>query len=118
MNLEQLRSRKAQIEAAIAERTARMSKTQARRWSSDARNDLVYELSVVGAKITDLEKRAAQAAHNWRNDPATDRQREYLVALGVQLERNMTKGRASDLIEAAKANELGSIGGWRHDGSN
>jgi len=55
---------------------------------------------------------------NRRNRPATQRQQEYLVSLGVKLESGMTVARASQLIDAAKGNYLGSIGGAYYDGSN
>ena len=50
--------------------------------------------------------------------PATDKQRAYLVTLGVRLEGHMSVARASQLIDAAKCEELGSFGGWDRDGSN
>jgi hypothetical protein len=57
---------------------------------------------------------------NWRNEPATEAQLRYLTDLRVntQVEDNLTKGRASELISAAKNNELGTVGGWYIDGSN
>ena len=55
---------------------------------------------------------------DWRNDPATDAQTRYLVTLRVRLEENMTKKRASQLIDAAKAGTLGAVGGFYTDGSN
>ena len=39
---------------------------------------------------------------NWRDDPATDRQREYAKDLDITIPLNATKGEASDLITAAK----------------
>lgn len=38
---------------------------------------------------------------DWRNDPATDRQREYAASLNVAIPDGATKGEASDLISAA-----------------
>ena len=49
---------------------------------------------------------------------ATEAQIRYLNSLGVAIEKNMTKGRASQLIDAAKAGELGSVNGFYKDGSN
>ena len=49
---------------------------------------------------------------------ATDAQIRYLHILGVAIEPDMTKSRASQLIDAAKAGELGSVGGFYRDGSN
>lgn len=58
--------------------------------------------------------------HDWRNDPVSHKQLAYLAKLGVETYPvdNLTKGRASELIDAAKRNELGSVGGWYVDGSN
>lgn len=39
---------------------------------------------------------------NWRNDPATDRQKEYAKELGITIPCNATKGYASDLISKAE----------------
>ena len=36
---------------------------------------------------------------DWRNEPATDRQIQYLASIDVEIEPNMTKGRASQLID-------------------
>lgn len=40
-------------------------------------------------------------AEAWRIDPATDRQKKKLKFFGIKINRGMTKGEASDLIEAA-----------------
>lgn len=45
---------------------------------------------------------APRQAVRWQDQPATDRQLEYLSSLGVKNEPGMTKGRASMLIDAAK----------------
>jgi len=55
---------------------------------------------------------------DWHNDPATNAQLRYLAALHVQIDTPLTKGHASQLIDAAKNNTLGSIGGFYTDGSN
>lgn len=55
---------------------------------------------------------------NWKSDTATDAQLRYLVNLEVKLENDMTKGRASELISAAKDGDLSSVGGFYTDGSN
>ena len=39
---------------------------------------------------------------NWRRDPATLRQKSYLVILGFRCPKRLTKGEASDIIDAAK----------------
>src|SRR4051794_13174940 len=40
----------------------------------------------------------------WRADPATDRQKKKLKFYGVPTRRGLTKGEASELIEAAMEN--------------
>lgn len=40
-------------------------------------------------------------AEPWRSDPATVRQKEKLTFFGIQTKRGVSKGEASDLIEAA-----------------
>jgi hypothetical protein len=37
--------------------------------------------------------------YNWRNDPATDAQRRKLFAMGLDGDRPITKGEASDMID-------------------
>lgn len=39
---------------------------------------------------------------SWRSDPPSDKQLEYADSLGIRIPRNVTKGRLSDMIEAAK----------------
>ncbi len=70
--------------------------------------------------VSDSERAAEkmQQPHNWKNDAATGSQISYLNSLGVRLENGMTKGRASQLIDAAKNDELGSVSGYYTDGSN
>jgi hypothetical protein len=48
---------------------------------------------------------APRQAVRWQDQPATDRQLEYLSDLGVKTEPGMTKGRASELIDAAKGGD-------------
>lgn len=58
-------------------------------------------------------------AADWRNDPATDKQIEYLVSLGVNIDgMQLTKGQASRIIDAAKGGYLGSLGMFTTSGSN
>ncbi len=40
----------------------------------------------------------ADEASDWHNDPATDRQIDYLRSIGVSVENSLTKGRACQLI--------------------
>lgn len=51
--------------------------------------------------------------------PATDKQIAYLVKLGVNVNRQLTKAQASQLIDAAKSGQgVGSFGHTMRDGSN
>jgi hypothetical protein len=51
-------------------------------------------------------------------EPATERQIQYLISLGVKLEAGLTKERASQLITFAKNGEgVGCVGGEMQDGS-
>jgi hypothetical protein len=60
----------------------------------------------------------AATTHDWRNDPATEAQIRYMVTLGIEVEDGLTKGRASELIDAAKSADLGMANGFYQDGSN
>jgi len=81
-----------------------------------------------GIHDVDDEDWAAIQKHSWLrsglqnietttgpNRPATEAQRDYLAALGInaQSETNLTVERASQLIDAAKAGYLESVGGQR-----
>jgi len=95
----------------------RISRTRGRARGEDYRwfaPDTVVEVEVPDAPAAP----APAVASDWRTHPATARQVEYLVSLGVQIEERMTKGRASQLIEAAKTGALGAVGGFYTDGSN
>jgi hypothetical protein len=50
--------------------------------------------------------------------PATEAQINYLRILNVEIEKNMSKARASQLIDAARRGELGAVNGWYTDGGN
>ena len=70
-------------------------------------------------------RQAALAAHNsprtrWQDDPATERQLDYLRSLGVDVgSRTLTKGEASQLIDAVKSGQgVGAFGYYMTDGSN
>ena len=73
--------------------------------------------NLVFARFGRYEEPAATVANNGQ-PMATERQIIYLRSLGVQIERNMSKSRASQLIDAAKSHELGSVNGFYSDGSN
>jgi len=75
-----------------------------------------WERAKLNVERNRKRRTARRAAQNMR--PATQRQQEYLVSLGVKLEPGMTVARASQLIDAAKNDYLGSIGGAYYDGSN
>ena len=76
--------------------------------------DEAEELRSMGYKLNDT----APSPGNWRDDPATHSQKAYLARLGVDVaEDGLTKGRASELIDAAKGDYLGSVGGHYYDGS-
>ena len=69
--------------------------------------------------VNEANERERIAEGPWQNHPATDRQKIYLVSLGVDFDsKTLTKGRASDLIDAAKNGHLGSVNGFYRDGSN
>lgn len=58
---------------------------------------------------------------NWRDKPATDNQINYLNSLKVDISiyKNLSRGFASELIDAAKNDQLGNImGAFYTDGSN
>lgn len=83
----------------------------------DTGTEYVFDGNEIREKVTEP---TTSKIHNWRDDPATGKQLEYLTSLGVEFYPgdNLTKGRASDLIDAAKRDELGSSGAWYTDGSN
>ena len=118
MDTSEMKARIAELEQIIESKRTSMSKTRFNSWHSRANE--VFELCTLKAKAQSVEPRQRQTRSNgnWRNDPATSRQIQYLNRLGVQLEDEMSKGRASELIEAAKGGCLGSVGGWFRDGSN
>jgi hypothetical protein len=72
----------------------------------------------IAQNITQSQETAQLAQTPWQQHPATSKQIQYLIDLGVRLENGMTKARASALIDAAKNSEIGSIGGFYRDGSN
>jgi hypothetical protein len=69
------------------------------------------------------EKPAVQAqqkqANDWNDAPATPRQRQYLVDLGVNIAgKQISKKQASELIDGAKSGSIGHLGFFFTDGSN
>jgi hypothetical protein len=81
--------------------------TQCTVWTQDAADQIFAQFG-----------RYVQTQTPWQGDLATGAQRDYLARLGVVAEAGMTKGRASALIDAARAGELGSVGGFYESGSN
>lgn len=71
-------------------------------------------------KIGNAERYIYQARNrNWRDDPATSKQIEYIVALNVNIDgMTLTKGQASTIIDAAKNGTIGSLGMFYNGGSN
>lgn len=67
--------------------------------------------------VVDFEPETVAPVPAWQNEPATAKQIDYLVSLGVAVENGMTKSQASTLIGAAKSGDLGSFGGRYADGS-
>jgi hypothetical protein len=43
---------------------------------------------------------------DWRNDPASERQKDYLRSIGVPIESEMTKGRAAAAIAPPSTGQL------------
>ncbi len=54
----------------------------------------------------------------WQNHPATQAQIDYLNILEVEVDGGLTKGEASQLIDAAKNGTPGSVNSFHNDGSN
>ena len=112
-----IQDRIAELEQIIEEKRGSLSKTSFRSWYNRANE--VFELCDLKPKAgRNAEPRQAKSHSDWHNDSATSSQIRYLNDLGVKLESGLTKGRASELIEAATGGYLGSVGGLYHDGSN
>jgi len=56
-------------------------------------------------KIVGRSQVPSETSQSWRDDPATDRQKALLTKHGVRFADALTKGQASDKIEAL----LGSV---------
>lgn len=92
------------------------SKSGYRNWITSA---YYFELTNLRTQLHNEQiTTTAAPRRNWRNDPATEKQLIYLNKLGVVLEDGMTKGRASELIDATRDNSLTSIGGKYYRGGN
>ena len=106
----------AQLEAIIEGKKNSMSKTGFRSWRCRASE--VFELATLKSHVDSRKQVQVRSNGGWHDDPASRRQIEYLNSLGVRLEDGMTKGRASELIEAARGGYLGTVSGFYRDGSN
>lgn len=105
-----------ELERIIERKRTTMSKTSFRSWYPQSTE--VRELCELRAAVANAEVATQKRNDNWKSDPATDKQIAYLKHLRVVVESGMTKGRAGELIEAAKGGYLGSVNGWYTDGSN
>lgn len=99
-----------------AERDAKQAARQAEEaWQQalieSKRADRLAREAAEAARITPVAEQSVEPS----NRPATDRQLWYLRKLGVSItdltEPNLTVGRASELISAARGEYLESIGG-------
>jgi hypothetical protein len=79
--------------------------------SPDDRVLTLQDLKETSRRTAKEQKEAAEddetgpEPYDWRIDPATDRQRDYIKALGGRLPINATKGEASNLIESLLGNK-------------
>jgi len=104
-----------------AEAQARRESEFDRRWDArQAKREAKRERARVRAE---RQARIEAANGDWRQEPATDRQIAYMRSLGVVVSdeeaRELTKGRASQIIDAVKSGEgVGQFGMFMRDGSN
>jgi hypothetical protein len=84
------------------------------KWASYISADTMVEIEVADAPAPVVK------VTSWKNEPATEKQLDYLVALGVNINgKQITKGTASSLIEAVKSGDsVGMYGFTMIDGSN
>jgi len=75
-----------------------------------------FEILSGNGKLKTREEIVAQVQK--MQNAATHKQIQYLISLGVQIQQDMTKQRASELIDAAKNGFLGSVNGFYSDGGN
>ena len=89
--------------------TKMLSKGIGRVVTQDYTKDII---ELTADEIKKIQSRLTSADGNWKNDPATSRQIEYMVALGIYnaAEMTLTKGQASNMIEIAKTEGIGSLG--------
>jgi hypothetical protein len=49
--------------------------------------------------------RQKRLRHHWRDEPATEKQKDYLASFGIAVTEGLTKGQASDLIIVQRATQ-------------
>lgn len=81
-----------------------------------------YEIALARAisyktLITDEPAKQQEAPRDWKDEPATEKQLNYLRDLGYFPEQKLTKSEASQMISAAKHGWAGSLNMTRADGS-
>ena len=81
-----------------------------------------YEIALARAisyktLITDEPAQQQEAPRDWKAEPATEKQMNYLRDLGYFPEQRLTKSEASRMISAAKNSWAGSLNMIRADGS-
>jgi hypothetical protein len=77
--------------------------------------------SIMAHALVEIEvaEKPATVVRSWKDEPASEKQMDYLDRLGIAYDRRaITKGRASELIDAHKDGILGSHYGFYSDGSN
>jgi hypothetical protein len=81
-------------------KAARETKERETRTEKITRDNLVKMVADSASKEdNEDEEFYRKARRDWRNDPMTDRQRDYIFDLGGSIHAGATKGEASDLIE-------------------
>lgn len=112
--------RLAELEALIQTKQTTLSKTGYRSWmtySNEYREYINVKTAVANAECRQQQQQRAQGG--WKSEPATSNQINYLRKLGVVVDRPLTKGAASELIDSAKRHaDIGSFGMFYSDGSN
>lgn len=112
--------RLAELEDLVQTKQRTLSKTGYRSWmtySSEFREYIEVKAAVGSAERRQQQQQRAQGG--WKSEPATNSQISYLRKLGVVVDRPLTKGAASELIDSAKGHaDIGSFGMFYSDGSN
>lgn len=61
----------------------------------------VFGISAGLLLLISLRSARPRRPRSWRDDPATERQREFAADLGIVIPKNATKGQASAMIDEA-----------------